>query len=101
MRFDAFVDKKSVHFKIDKDVHLALRAKLFKYNLSMQEIFDEFANLVVTDTPKAHSIIEYILNKRLKSILVGDKNHKKRKKKEVFNEIDTETLYNMINESND
>ena len=77
MRFDAFVDKKSVHFKIDKDVHLALRAKLFKYNLSMQEIFDEFANLVVTDTPKAHSIIESILNKRLKSILGGDKKHKK------------------------
>jgi hypothetical protein len=100
MRFDTFVDKKSIHFKLDKDVHLALRAKLFKYNISMQELFDEFANLVVTDVPKARSIVESILNKRMKSVLSGEKKRKK-KKREVFNEVDTDTLYNMINESED
>ena len=100
MRFDAFVDKKSIHFKLDKDVHLALRAKLFKYNISMQELFDEFAILVVTDVPKACSIVESILNKRMKSVLSGEKKRKK-KKREVFNKVDTDTLYNMINESED
>jgi len=100
MRFDTFVDKKSIHFKLDKDVHLALRAKLFKYNISMQELFDEFANLVVTDVPKARSIVESILNKRMKSVLSGEKKRKK-KKREVFNEVDTDTLYNMINEPED
>jgi len=100
MRFDTFVDKKSIHFKLDKDVHLALRAKLFKYNISMQELFDEFAILVVTDVPKARSIVESILNKRMKSVLSGEKKRKK-KKREVFNEVDTDTLYNMINESED
>jgi hypothetical protein len=100
MRFDTFVDKKSIHFKLDKDVHLALRAKLFKYNISMQELFDEFAILVVTDVPKARSIVESILNKKMKSVLSGEKKRKK-KKREVFNEVDTDTLYNMINESED
>jgi hypothetical protein len=100
MRFDTFVDKKSIHFKLDKDVHLALRAKLFKYNISMQELFDEFANLVVTDVPKARSIVESILSKKMKSVLSGEKKRKK-KKREVFNEVDTDTLYNMINESED
>jgi len=100
MRFDTFVDKKSIHFKLDKDVHLALRAKLFKYNISMQELFDEFAILVVTDVPKARSIVESILNKRMKSVLSGEKKRKK-KKREVFNEVDTDTLYNMINEPED
>jgi len=100
MRFDTFVDKKSVHFKLDKDVHLALRAMLFKYNLTMQELFDEFAFLVVQDTPKARSIVESILNKKMKYALSGIKKPK-RKKKEFFNEIDTDTLYNMINDSDD
>jgi hypothetical protein len=100
MRFDTFVDKKSVHFKLDKDVHLALRAMLFKYNLSMQDLFDEFALLVVQDSPKARSIIELILNKKMKYSLRGEK-APKRKQKENFNEIDTETLYNMINDSDD
>ena len=105
MRVDTFVDKKSVHFKIDKDVHLALRTKLFKYDITMQELFDEFANLVVTDATRAQSIIESIINKRIKSVLINGNNTKKKKriysKKEVFNEIDINTLYSMINELDD
>jgi len=103
MRADIFVDKKSIHFKLDKDVHLALRAKLFRYNITMQELFDEFARLVATDASKAQSIVESIVNKRIKSTLANGTLRKKRiyNRKEVFNEMDTEALYNMINESED
>ena len=55
---------------------------------------------MVTDVPKACSIVESILNKRMKSVLSGEKKRKK-KKREVFNKVDTDTLYNMINESED
>jgi len=103
MRADIFVDKKSIHFKLDKDVHLALRAKLFRYNITMQELFDEFARLVATDASKAQSIVESIVNKRIKSTLANGTLRKKRiyNRKEVFNEMDTEALYNMINEPED
>jgi len=100
MRFDTFVDKKSIHFKLDKDVHLSLRTILFKYDISMQDLFDEFACLVVNDAPKARSIVESILNKRMTSALNCEKKPK-RKKREVFNEVDADTLYNIINEPKD
>lgn len=103
MRADAFADRKSVHFKLDKEVHLALRAKLFKYDISMQELFDEFARLVATDASKAQSIVESIVNKRIKSTLANGTQRKKRayNRKETFNDLDTEALYNMINELDD
>ena len=63
---DIFVDKKSIHFKLDRNVHFALRAKLFKHNVTMQELFDEVARLVASDTARGQTIIESIVNKRLK-----------------------------------
>lgn len=98
MRSDLLTDKKSVHFKISKEVHFALRAKLFKHDISMQELFDEFARLVVTDAPKGQSIIESIVNRKIKQI-TG--HAPKRRKKDSFGELDSETLYNMINGSGD
>jgi len=103
MRADTFADRKSVHFKLDKEVHLALRARLFQYDISMQELFDEFARLVATDAAKAQSIVNFIISKRIKSTLVNGTKKKKRayNKKETFNDMDTEALYNMINEMDD
>jgi len=103
MRADIFTDRKSVHFKLDKEVHLALRAKLFKYDISMQELFDEFAQLVATDASKAQSIVNLIINKRIKSTLANSAQKKKRSynRKEVYSEFDTEALYNIINEAGD
>ena len=94
MRSDLLTDKKSVHFKISKEVHFALRAKLFKHDISMQELFDEFARLVVTDAPRGQSIIESIVNRKIKQVTGAAP---KRRKKDSFGEFDSETLYNMIN----
>lgn len=99
MRSDIFVDKKSIHIKLDKDVHFALRTKLFKYNMSMQELFDEFAQLVVAEAPKAQSIFESIVDKRLRSTLSNGQ--RKRKKKEQVLDFEADALYNMINGSED
>jgi hypothetical protein len=97
MRSDILFDKKCVHFKLSKEVHFALRAKLFKCNISMQELFDEFARLVATDAPRALSIVDSIISKKVKSELSGIKRHKK----ETISELDVDTLYNMINDSDD
>lgn len=98
MRSDLFTDRKSVHFKISKEVHFALRAKLFKHNISMQELFDEFAHIIVTDAPRGQSIIETVVNKKIKQITGKSP---KKKKRESFGEFDSETLYSMINDSGD
>lgn len=98
---DIFVDKKSIHFKLDRDVHFALRAKLFKHNITMQELFDEFARLVATDTAKGQSIIESIVNKKIKKVLSTSSRVVKRRKKESFKDLDSDALYNMINDSDE
>lgn len=98
MRTDIFLDKKCVHIKLDKDVHTALRSKLFKHNVSMQDLFEECATLVATDNFKGQTIVELIVKRKINEALTG----KKKKRKEiVVSEVDTDTLYNMINESQD
>lgn len=101
MRSDIFVDKKSVHFKLDKEVHLALRAKLFKYNISMQELFDEFARMVVADVPKAHSIVDSIVGKKIRSTLSNGPSKRRRKKDVATTEFEADVLYDMINGTNE
>jgi len=97
MRSDIFVDKKSVHFKLDKEVHLSLRAKLFKYNISMQELFDEFARMVVADMPKASSIVDSIVNRKIRSTLANGPSKRRSKKEVMTTDFEADALYDMIN----
>ena len=96
---DIFVDKKSIHLKLDRNVHFALRAKLFKHNVTMQELFDEVARLVATDAARGQTIIESIITKKIKKVLSTNSSVVKRKKKESFSDLDSDALYNMINGS--
>lgn len=100
MRTDLFVDKKCIHIKISKEVHSSLRMKLFKHNITMQELFNEFARLVVTDTAKSESIIKFIVRKRLEAFLNAT-TEKKQIKVSQMGDLDNETLYSLINDSED
>ena len=94
MRTDLLIDKKCVHIKLDKDVHTALRSTLFKHNVSMQDLFEECASLVAMGSVKGQNIVDSIVKRKINEALSG----KKKKKKEiVVSEVDTDTLYNMIN----
>lgn len=97
MRTDVFVDKKCIHVKLDKETHTALRSKLFKHNVSMQDLFEECARLVATETQRGQLIIEAIVNRKIKEAISGVK----RKKESRIDDVDVETLYNMINASSD
>ena len=92
--FDMFQDKKGIHVKLDKQVHAALRAKLFKYNLSMQEVFDDFARLIAEDNKRAQTILELLVQKKLKAALEGKQNQKS---EPTLSDLDAEALYNLIN----
>lgn len=97
MRPDVFVDKKCIHVKLNKETHAALRTKLFKHSISMQDLFEECARLVATETPRGQSIVESIVNRKIKEAISGNK-----KKKDIsFGDLDADTLYNMINGSSE
>jgi hypothetical protein len=92
MRTDILLDKKCIHVKLDKDTHSALRAKLFKHNVTMQDLFEECARMVATETGRGQSIIESIVNRKVKEAIAG-----KKKKEIIVSDMDADTLYSMIN----
>jgi hypothetical protein len=89
-------DRKCIHVKLKKDVHLRLREKLFAYQLSIQSVFDEFAMLIVTEDRKAIKMLEDLALKRAQAEL--EKPIRKfTGSRERIDELDHNTLYNMIN----
>jgi hypothetical protein len=58
--------KKSVHINLSTETHAALRIVCFKYKVTMQDLFDHFAQLVVTDDTDAISIIDDLAVKKKK-----------------------------------
>ena len=95
IRSDLFVRRKGVHIKLDKGIHAALRSKLFYHNLSMQEVFNYFAKLLVSDDPKAVKIVENLVSQRLKEQL-GELTKERRQQ---FSELDSDAMYSLIESS--
>lgn len=97
IRTDILHERKGIHIKLRKDVHLKLREKLFHHQLSMQWVFDEFAKLVINEDRNAMKIVEDLALRRARESL--DKPIKKSDgyNRGNINELDHNTLYNMIN----
>jgi hypothetical protein len=96
MRADLFQDRKCVHIKLEKEVHAAFRARLFRHGISMQEAFDEFAKQVSEGMRSANAIVETIINRKIKEAIDG-RVSKPPRKRESFGELDSESIYNLIN----
>ncbi len=95
VRTDLFQDRKGVHIKVDKAVHAALRAQMFRYNISMQEVFNEFANLIVNEHGPALRIVENLVMRKVREKIEG-----KATKRHCDNvsEMDHDVLYQLIDE---
>ena len=100
MRTDLFQINKCVHIKLSKEVHTELRAKLFRYGISMQEIFVEFARLIVEDSPKGISIVNAFINRKIRKD-IDDPFMKLKRPTKKFNDVDCESLYRLINDDED
>lgn len=95
MRTDIFFNKKSVHVKLSRETHTLLREKLFRHGITMQDLFQEAAEFAVSDSSKSEKFLEKIAKKKLiNSLEKIDKNHK-------ISNINSEILYNLLEESDD
>jgi len=92
---DLLRSHKGVHIKVSKDVHAELRAKLFKYNLSIQEVMNEFATQFVLGNKDAERIIDTFVKKKLKDQLEGLRNRNRERR---IDELDQDALYDLIME---
>ena len=71
--------KKSVHFNITKSAHAGFRIACFQRGLSMQEVFEEFAQRVALESNDAIKILD--------ELKVSDPNLKKDSQKKVNSSI--------------
>ena len=93
---------KGVHVKLDKETHSNFKIELVKHGVTMQDAFEEFARLLGQENVSAVRMIEKLVRDRIKEELatVGLKPSGRRAVKHV-NELDSESLYDLINDEND
>jgi hypothetical protein len=97
MRHDLFFGRKSVHVKLTKESHAALREKLFRYGITMQDLFQEAADMVLSESPKAERLLQRVAKKKLIATL--EKTNRNRHLH--IGELDSETLYNLLEGTED
>ena len=90
IRSDILFDKKGVHVSLKKDIHLALREKLLKYNLSMQDFFQDAVDSVLNDNAKADMLLEKIVKKKILASL------ERRNTPRRVGMLDTESIYALL-----
>ncbi len=101
IRTDVLHDKKCIHIKLTKETHLKLRERLFHYQLSMQAIFDEFARLVVDNDKHALKMLEDLAIRRTQQALEKPAKKSTSYNRDSINELDHNTLYNMISDDSE
>ena len=76
--------RKTIHFTILTESHAALRIACFKNKLSMQEVFEEFAQRIAAEDPDMIAMLDDIAIK------------KRNKEERKFSETDANSLFDMI-----
>jgi len=97
LRHDLFFTRKSVHVKLTKEIHTSLREKLFKYGITMQDLFQEAAEMAVLEGLRSEKMLEKIARKKLLASLEKID----RSKKLNLGELDSESMYNLLEGSDD
>lgn len=95
VRSDVLVDKKGIHIKLDKHIHYELRALGFKMNISMQELFQEFASALVNGNINARHLVDGIVMRKIKRTIESLDGSKKREDRGI-SELDHDSLYGLI-----
>jgi hypothetical protein len=78
--------KKSIHVSLLKETHAGLKIKSFEFGLSMTEMIEEFAQLVIIEDPHMMNILNELVSKK--------RNREARK----LSNTDAESILDMISE---
>lgn len=98
MRHDIFESRKCVHIKLPKEIHATLREKLFRHNVTMQDLFQDYAEIISEDNARAEKTIQRLVGKKMRSMIEGD-SKKRENKGLMMSELDSNTLYNLLEEA--
>lgn len=97
MRPDLFQDRKGIHSKIEKSIHAALRGVLFRYHLSMQEVFEECARLIVDGDNRMLRVLDELVKRKIEAQIEGVKRigHLRQE----VDELEHDALYSLIEDN--
>ena len=84
-QYDVLV-KKSVHFSLTKDAHIALKMACAARSLSMQEVIEAFAKRIEIEDNKILKFLDDVVEQ------------KKQQTNKSFSKTDVESIFNMIEE---
>jgi len=100
IRPDLYKDRKCIHVMISKEDFAEFRALMFKFGVSMQDAYGAFARSVI-ENGTGVKIIEALVRKKLKEAIEREITHAKKPLIKKITEYDHETLYDIINSSED
>jgi GTPase SAR1 family protein len=83
-KYKDFDRRKSIHIKLYTETHASFRVELMKKKLSMQEVFEDFAQRVVSGDGFAHRVLDTISRR------------KRDKQIEKLSDTDVESLFDAI-----
>jgi len=84
----SFETKKSVHINLTRDAHTGLKIACMSRNLSIQEVLDEFAQLVTAENPDAINMINDLALKKRNKVI------------RELTKSDAESIFSLIEVSN-
>jgi hypothetical protein len=85
-RYVDFETKKSIHINLTKRTHAEFRKILFELDLSMQEVFEKFADLAASEDSRALSVMKEAKSDKRIKVLKG------------IDKLESESLYDAISE---
>lgn len=99
VRSDSLKTRKSIHVWVGNNQYVQLRSKLFLVELSIQQVVNEFLDLLLSGDRRAESIMRGMIEKRRKCKLKQIKLDSVIEKKKIdMTEEDRETIYQLFEE---
>lgn len=96
---DLFKRRKGVHIQLNTDTHAYLRRELFTAGMTMQELFEEFAQLVASGDHRAKKMMDSFITARIKREIKALEMGTSKKGPLKVDELNSEKLYNLISEA--
>ena len=91
MRGDLYPLRRSVHIKLTREQHAALRTELIKHNLSMQDIFFEMVEILISDDKTFKNFTAAAAKRQRRDEAIPRKMTTK-----PLGEMDSDELYDLI-----
>ena len=86
-KYKDFDHRKSIHIKLLTETHAAFRIELIKKKLSMQEVFEDFAQRVVRGDGFAHRVLDTVAKR------------KRERHIEKLSDTDAESIFDAIEDN--